>query len=186
MSGNDAVKKLTEALERCQLAYMLVGSYSSNYYGVPRSTRDADLVIELENEKFETLSASLPEGLRLDQQSGFEMVTATRRDIILVEGSGFKLELFHLSKDAHDQQRFANRLKKPITPEWSVYLPWAEDVIIQKLRWCVGGKREKDFSDCVDVLFVQADVLDFPYIEKWCKKHGTIDVLAQAREMAEV
>ena len=36
-----------EALEACGIPYMLVGSYSSNSYGVPCSTQDADFVIEL-------------------------------------------------------------------------------------------------------------------------------------------
>lgn len=185
MTGNEALKLLTKALDDCGLAYMVVGSYSSNYYGLPRSTQDADLVMLLEEDKFSELIRKLPEGLHLDQQSSFEMVTATRRDIVLVEGSGFKIELFHLSDDPHDQLRFAKRVRKNIGEDWAVWLPEAEDVIIQKLRWCKGGKRQKDFDDVLSVLGVNKVALDFDYIRKWCADHDTLDILAEAREMTD-
>ena len=47
MNGNEAVLRAIEALEDCGIPYMLVGSYSTNAYGIPRSTQDADFVIEL-------------------------------------------------------------------------------------------------------------------------------------------
>jgi len=37
--------KLLEVLNRLAIRYMLVGSYSSNFYGIPRSTKDADLEV---------------------------------------------------------------------------------------------------------------------------------------------
>jgi hypothetical protein len=45
MTGEDAVKTLLEALNQLAIQHMLVGSYSTNVYGIPRSTKDADLVI---------------------------------------------------------------------------------------------------------------------------------------------
>ena len=47
MTGNEAVLQTVSALDECRIPYMLVGSYSTNVYGIPRSTEDADLVIEL-------------------------------------------------------------------------------------------------------------------------------------------
>ncbi|KLU04914.1 hypothetical protein RISK_003182 [Rhodopirellula islandica] len=40
--GNEAVAKVVTALNESNISYMLVGSYSSNVYGVPRATGDAD------------------------------------------------------------------------------------------------------------------------------------------------
>ncbi len=45
--NNEATVPVIEALEACEIPYMLVGSYSSNAYGIARSTQDADFVIEL-------------------------------------------------------------------------------------------------------------------------------------------
>jgi predicted nucleotidyltransferase len=45
MTSNEAVSKVAAALEGAGIPYMLVGSYSSNMYGVARSTQDADFVV---------------------------------------------------------------------------------------------------------------------------------------------
>lgn len=126
MNGTDALIALARAFEDAGLPYMIVGSYSSNFYGVPRSTKDADLVINLEQADWKRLSSLLPTGLELEQQSGFEMVTSTRKELIRVKDSVFEIELFHLSKDAHDKARFARRHKVPFIPGAEAWLPTAE------------------------------------------------------------
>jgi len=46
MSTSDVFQRITAALDRAGIAYMLSGSFASAYYGAPRSTQDIDLVIE--------------------------------------------------------------------------------------------------------------------------------------------
>ena len=41
MNSNEAVIALVEALDQTGIPYMIVGSFSSNAYGVVRSTKDA-------------------------------------------------------------------------------------------------------------------------------------------------
>lgn len=168
MRGTDAVISLIRALESAEVPYMIVGSYSSNFYGVPRSTKDADIVINLDHADWPRLIAALPEELELEAQSSFEMVTSTRKELIRVKNSPFEIELFHLSADDHDSTRFARRRKFEVFPGVEAYLPTPEDVVIQKLRWSRGAKRPKDFADAIAVLQVQGpDRLDWPYIEEW-------------------
>jgi len=185
MNGTDALIGLIRTLETINVPYMIVGSYSSNFYGIPRSTKDADLVVNLDQEDWGKLTSILPPDLELEQQSSFEMVTSTRKELIKVKGSPFEIELFHLSNDAHDRSRFGRRQSIEIMPGVCAYLPTAEDVIIQKLRWSRGAKRAKDFADVVAVLQVQGPArLDWPYIEEWCAKHQTLDLLAEAKTEA--
>jgi hypothetical protein len=50
------------------------------------------------------------------------------------------------------------------------WIPTAEDVVVQKLRW----GRPKDLDDVTDILAVQGtDSLDMRYIHDWCDTHGT-------------
>ncbi len=185
MNGTEALIALARTFDEAGLAYMIVGSYSSNFYGIPRSTKDADLVVNLDQADWKKLSAILPAELELEQQSGFEMVTSTRKERIRVKDSVFEIELFHLSKDAHDSTRFDRRRRVSIIPGVVAWLPTAEDVIIQKLRWSRGAKRAKDFADVVAVMQVQGpDRLDWSYIEEWCGKHETLDLLAEAKSEA--
>lgn len=185
MNGTDALISLIRTLEKAEVPYMIVGSYSSNFYGIPRSTNDADLVVSFDHADWGKLTSILPPDLELDQQSSFEMVTSTRKELIKLKNSPFEIELFYLSKDAHDSTRFDRRQKVEIMPGVAACLPTAEDVIIQKLRWFRSAKRAKDFADVVAVLQVQGpEQLDWPYIENWCAKHQTLDLLAEAKTEA--
>lgn len=186
MNGTDALLALTRALDDGEVPYMVVGSYSSNFYGVPRSTKDADLVLHLPSSGWAKLPALLPDAITMEDQMGFEMVTSTRKELLHVKDSLFQIELFHLSEDAHDQSRFSRRRYVEVFPMSKVCLPSAEDVVVQKLRWSKGAKRAKDLADAVAVMQVQGNALDWPYIEKWCAEHDTLDVLTEAKAEASL
>ena len=184
MKGAEALTVMTDLLNREEIAYMVVGSFSSNYHGIPRSTKDADLVIRFEERVWATLEKNLPEGMILDPQGGFEMVTATRKEVVSLNDSAFEIELFHLSEDPFDEVRFERRMKVNLLDGGAAWVATAEDVVIQKLRWAKGGQRSKDFDDVVNVLLRKGERLDFAHIEKWCGEHGTLALLAEAREAA--
>jgi hypothetical protein len=154
---------------------MLVGSYSSNYYGRPRSTRDADFVVILETAQLSSLQAALGPDFRLEPQMSFEAVTMTTRHIIEHPSTAFKIELFLLSDDAFDQSRFARRRQLNLEGH-AVWLPTPEDVIVQKLRWSGGQGRGKDLADAAEVVRLTLPELDLPYIRHWTSLHGTADV----------
>lgn len=187
MNGTDSLLMLIEAFDRAEIPYMIVGSYSSNFYGIPRLTKDADVVVHLRSEEWSKLPTILPEGIELEDQMSFEMVTSTRRELLRIKGSLFQIELFRLSEDRHDLSRFERRRQVEIFPGRQVFLPSAEDVIIQKIRWSHGARRPKDYEDVIAVMQVQGKSLDWAYIEKWCGEHGTLDLLAEAKaEAAQV
>lgn len=47
MTQQRVLLEVVEALESLGIPYMLVGSFASNYWGRPRTTHDADIVVEL-------------------------------------------------------------------------------------------------------------------------------------------
>jgi len=180
ITGNEATLAVIDALETLGVPYMVVGSLSTNVYGIPRSTHDADFVIECAVEFLPRLAAHLGPAYRLDPQMTFESVTLTRRHILNVIGTPFKIELFHLSDDPHDQERFRRRRRLQSMGR-EIYLPTAEDVIITKLRWMLNARRAKDSDDVRDVLAVQGDNIDWPYVYGWCDQHGTRALLDEIR-----
>ena len=178
--GEEAVGILLDALNRLGLEYMVVGSFSSNRYGVPRATKDADFVLRVVAADLDRLIAALPSAFEVDPPLRFETVTGTGQQVIHIPEIPFTIELFELSPDAHDQCRFSRRRQLTLLSRHA-WLPTPEDVIVQKLRWCKGARRSKDFDDAVAVIAVQGrSALDWPYIDKWCREHGTVDVLAEA------
>lgn len=181
MNSVEATVAVIAVLEELAIPYLLVGSLSTNFYGIARSTRDADFVIELGDQSVATIAARLGPAFRLDPQMSFETVTMTMRHLIDVTEIEFKIELFHLSEDAHDRDRFRRRCHVQFLDR-QVSLPTPEDVIVTKLRWAVMSKRSKDRNDVQDVLAVQGSTLDWEYVYHWCDQHGTRALLDEIRQ----
>jgi hypothetical protein len=179
MTSEEAAMAVVDALEALHVPYMVVGSLSSNYYGIARSTKDADFLVQLEVELLSSLVNHLGPAFRLDPQMTFETITMTRRHVLNVASIPFKIEFFHLSDDPHDQERFQRRKRVKLRDRES-WLPTAEDVIITKLRWAM-SKRSKDADDVQAVLAVQGENLDWPYVYGWCDQHGTRALLDEIR-----
>jgi len=178
MTGEDAVSVMIGLLERAKIDYMLVGSFSSNYFGISRATRDADFVVHASETKRSALEAALPKGFEIAAQMAFEMVTSTTKQVVRIKAIPFEIELFDLSHDEFDQQRFRRR-KRVRDGNCDYWLATAEDVIVQKLRWCKNGKRGKDYDDARDVTAVQGRALDFGYIRSWADRHGTRELFEE-------
>ena len=167
------------ALDAAAIPYMLVGSMASNFHGIPRSTRDADLVVQLAAGGLQRLAAELPAGLLLERQGAFEAVTGTIRYLVTLAGSPFVCELFELSDDPHDRARFARRLSARVLGR-EAFVASAEDMVITKLRWVAAANRPKDSEDIRNILAVQGQ-LDWAYIDTWCATHGTAQILEDIR-----
>ena len=180
MTTQEIVRKVVDAMEQLGVPYMLVGSLSSNAYGVARNTQDADFVVQLEPITISQLVAKLGPDFQLTPQMSFETITATTRYVLEVPSEAFKVELFLLSDDSHDRARFDRRRRLEVLGG-PAYLPSPEDVVITKLRWSRHGDRQKDLSDARDVIAVSGPQLDWPYIEQWCDEHGTRKLLDDLR-----
>jgi hypothetical protein len=180
--GNEAAAKVIAAFNHLGIEYLLAGSYSSNYYGIPRSTRDADFVAVFSSD-ISAVAEYLGPEFELDPQSTFESVTGTLREIIQVPSIKFKIEIFHLSDDPHDQSRFER--KREVCDEMlgcNAFIPSPEDVILMKLRWATSAQRNKDIDDIANVLAVLGDeALDWDYIHRWTAEHGTREKLDEIR-----
>lgn len=181
MNGNDAVLTVLAILEDLALPYMVTGSYATNVFGLPRSTKDADLIVEAEASRIHEVLDRLAPPLRPDPQMLFETVTSSKRWIVRLDRSPFVIEIFLLNNHAFDRSRFTRRRRELVLPKVSAWLPTPEDVIVQKLRWVALARRAKDFEDACNVLAVQGSALDWDYIEKWCGELGAAEVLEEAR-----
>lgn len=180
MTADQAVIAVLRALEAIGAMYMIVGSLASNVHGIPRSTRDADIVIDPAPDLLVRLKHALPPELMLDPQTSFETVTGTVRSVIALSGTPFVCELFELSDDAHDRERFQRRVRIRLLGQ-DTWVATAEDMIIMKLRWGTTAGRAKDLDDVRNMLAVRSDELDWVYIERWCDIHGTLARLAEIR-----
>jgi hypothetical protein len=169
-----------EACENEGVEHMMTGAFATSLYGIPRSTKDVDVVISLSGpDPINRLSMRLADHVRFDAQTQFDTLTWGRR----VVGSTrqvppFKVELFELFDDPFVKEQFHRRRRMFSTQlKVTTWFPTAEDVVVQKLRW----GRGKDLEDARDVIAVQGvETLDMGYVEKWCGIHGIMARLKNA------
>ena len=172
--------KVLEAAEAAGVEFMAVGAVAAGAYGVPRSTRDVDLLVAMNvGGGINAVVSKLDPFVQFDAQVVFDTLTWGRRHVGQSRSAPpFKVELFEMFDDPFVQSEFGRRQKifVPMLGR-TTWLPTPEDVVVQKLRW----GRSKDLDDARDVLAVQGpETLDMAYIEQWCAQHGTAERLKTA------
>jgi hypothetical protein len=110
----------------------------------------------------------------------FETVTASRMHVCTVADSAFRMELFLLTDDPYDCERFDRRYRLTL-PFGTVWMPTVEDVIVTKLLWAARAGRLKDQDDCRGVIALQGKLVDWEYVCRWCDRHGTRGLLEEIR-----
>lgn len=165
------------ALARCRVPHMVVGSFARNFHSFVRATQDADIVLAVDAAGLDCFEKELGADFSLDPQAAFETNTGTFRHTLVHLATEFKTELFLLSEDPFDQERFRRRIPFDFNGHASFVLT-AEDVIVSKLRWA----RPKDIEDIRDVMAVKGDAaLDWNYLHRWADLHGTRALLDKLR-----
>jgi hypothetical protein len=164
-----------DACEAEKIEHMLTGAFAHGLYGIPRSTKDVDIVISvLDENAFDGISTRLSAILAFESQFQFDTMTWGRRLVgKSVTKPPFKVELFELFDDPFVQSQFSRRrMIRSKQLQREVWVPTPEDVIVQKIRWA----RSKDLEDARDVMAVQGhENLDMNYIRMWCESHGHLD-----------
>lgn len=178
MNSLEKTALVIDALNTLQVPYMLTGSLASNMYGVVRGTQDADFVVQVDAPGIAAVAQHLSPAFSLDPQVSFETITMTMKYVLLSEDQELKAELFLLSDDPHDQERFRRRRAGTFLNR-TAYVPSPEDVIVGKLRWYKRAHRQKDLGDIKNVVSVQRDSLDHAYLDYWCDQHQTRELLEE-------
>lgn len=177
MTLEELAVKVVEAADAAGVPFMAVGAIAAGAYGVPRSTRDVDLLVAVNvNGGINAVIENLSPIVVFDPQVVFDTLTWGRRHVgVSRTEPPFKVELFEVFDDDFVKSEFGRRKQVHVPLLGCItWLPTPEDVIVQKIRW----GRSKDLDDARDVLAVQGpETLDMEYIGHWCGQHGTTDRL---------
>ncbi|MFN3762930.1 MAG: hypothetical protein ACK4WK_06995 [Anaerolineae bacterium] len=185
-----ALIPVVEALEGLDVAYQIGGSVASSAYGVPRTTMDIDLVADLRPEHVQPLVVRLQDQYYVSPEAIYEALRRRSSFNLIHLETMVKVDVFVLRPEPYEQEAFRRARRDTLTEEsgreFSLSSP--EDIILHKLAWfrMGGGVSERQWSDVVGVIRVQADALDFAYLKHWATVLGLADLLEQAiREATE-
>jgi len=186
MSVPSVFQKLTSALDRSGIAYMLTGSFAGAYYSAPRATQDIDVVISATPAQLRAFTERLPRNeYYVDVDAALEAHKRQSLFNVLDLATGWKIDLIIRKSRAFSQEEF-HRRKMIHLQGIPLFVASAEDIIVSKLEWAKLGQSQRQIEDVAAILRTGGDSLDRAYLEKWIRELRLTGEWNDARRKAGV
>lgn len=181
----EVLSEVAARLEQCGIDYMIVGSFASNLHGKPRTTHDADMVIEIDTPRLEKLAQALGDDFYFDVEATRDAIKKNIMSNVLHYESGLKIDLFVRKNRAFSRSEFQRRLQKDFLLGRPCWFATAEDTLLAKLEWSKMGASERQYEDAVNIAKVQGENLDRDYVHRWAPELQVDDLLLRLFEEIE-
>ena len=179
----EALCRLLEILDKMEISYAVGGSRDSSVHGIPRTTADVDLVVDLSLDQINDFASELKADFYVEPDMIRSALARGRAFNLIHFKSAYKFDLFPLRRDEFSRTEFARRrftLLRSLGPDpIECAVASAEDTILRKLEWYrAGGETsERQWNDLRGVLRVSGDKLDREYLGTWAKYLKVDDLL---------
>jgi hypothetical protein len=178
----DVLGLVIDALDHAGVRYTIGGSLASSLAGEPRSSLDADIVVDLESMQIATLVNVLGDAFYADEDALQRAVASGSSANVIHQASGIKVDLF-VASSALDRQQLARRHAVAIDANRTWYVHSPEDILLQKLLWYRRGGEvsNQQWRDVLGILLVRGAALDDDYVSSTAAKLQLTDLLDRAR-----
>lgn len=176
MIPEEMLKIVVEKLEACSVAYMIVGSFASNIHGKPRTTHDADIVVEIDEIGIEKFAQALGNDFYFDVEAAKDAVKKKIMCNILHYDTGFKIDMIIRKNRAFSFSEFKRKELGELLGR-QCWFATPEDTILAKLEWSKMGESERQFNDAANIAKVQKPHLDVAYLRHWADDLKVGDLL---------
>jgi len=178
-----AFARLLGVLDRMEVRYMVSGSVASSVHGVPRTTLDIDLVVDLAPAQAEAFASELQPDFYADAAFIRDAFQHGRAANVIHLATAWKFDLFPLGSDAYSQAAFARRAYREVRPDGrdtiECAMASAEDIILRKLEWYRAGGEisDRQWNDLRGIWQARGPQLDLAYLRKWAPELHVADLL---------
>jgi len=179
----EGLSRLLSVLGRMEIPYEIGGSVASSAHGIPRTTFDVDIVVDLKPDQIDNFAAELQSDFYADAQQIREAFAKDRPANIIHLGSIWKFDLFPLRKDEYSRTEFARRTLREIRPDSGEAVECTiasmEDTLLRKLEWYRAGEEssERQWSDLRGVWRATGARANLEYLRKWSRFLKVADLL---------
>lgn len=170
----DVLKIVTERLNDADIPYMITGSIATNYYSIPRMTRDIDIVIELKDEDVAKIVALFENDFYIDEKMIKDSLKHEGLFNIIHNDKIIKIDFIIKKKNEYRDLEFSRKQKIEVD-NVSMWLTSLEDMILSKLYWAKDSFSEIQLRDVANLINSSKNI-DADYIEKWVKKLGLEEI----------
>lgn len=168
----DFLARLTAILDELNVAYMVAGSFASTYYGVPRTTQDVDIVVELAAAVADALIARFPDERYYVSEDAVRDAVRRRSQFNIIDlATGWKADLI-VRKDRPFSREELSRRQRARILGIDLWLASPEDTILSKLEWAKGTGSTRQLDDVRGIQAARAQELDTTYIDRWAAALG--------------
>jgi len=109
--------RLLEVLDRMEIPYLVGGSVASSAHGVPRTTLDIDLVVDLKADQIEAFALDLQQEFYADAGMIRESFARGRAANLIHLKTAWKFDLFPLRGDEYSRVAFGRRFFRDVRPD---------------------------------------------------------------------
>jgi hypothetical protein len=187
MSAADLVGWITGALDACGIPHMVVGSFASSIYGVPRSTQDLDVVIDPDPDSLRRFVSTIdPDRYYVDAAVANEALRHRGMFNVIDATTGWKIDLVIRKNTPHAREEMRRRVMGTVAGVLGVPAPLAapEDIVIAKLSWARDGGSDRQLADVAGILAARGDQLDRAYLDRWIAELDLAPTWARAQALA--
>jgi hypothetical protein len=182
-SATSALERLLEVFDRMEIGYHVGGSVASSTHGMPRTTLDVDIVVDLKSEQIDPFAEQLAGEFYIDPDHMREAFSRGRAANLIHLKTAWKFDLFPLASDEYSQTAFRRRVFREVRPdgrnavECAVSTP--EDTILRKLEWYRAGGEvsERQWTDLRGITSALHGRLDLDYLHRWARELHVADLL---------
>ena len=164
------IRKTAQQLDKEKIPYMIIGGQAVLLYGTPRLTRDIDITLGIDVDKFlsiKNLCKKLNFNILPKNPEGFAKST----NVLPVEESKLKIRIDFIFSFMPYEKQAIEKAKKVLIDGYPVKFASCEDVIIHKMF----AGRAIDEEDVKNILTKNKNKIDFKYIGKWLLEFSKMD-----------
>lgn len=167
-------------LDNSNIPYMLTGSFASNFYTVPRMTRDIDIVIELDQINKKLLFKALENDFYISEEAITDAIDHESMFNAIHNDTIFKVD-FIIRKNANYRRTEFGRRQQKVINNQSIWIVAPEDLIISKLFWAKESLSQMQIND-IKSLLQSVPSLDKKYLESWIDKLQLSEIYGKVYE----
>ncbi len=172
--------KVCRLLEDSGLQYMLTGSMAMSAYGIPRMTRDIDIVVAVQAEDISKLVHAFAENFFFQSEAAMRAIQDQTIFNVFDIKNMIKVDIVIRKNSAYRRNEF-DRRKQIAVESCLLWIVSPEDLIISKLDWAKESRSEMQLLDVKNLLACVAD-LDEPYLHRWIKELGLDNLYLAAKK----